>query len=274
MRRTYFCFEDAMSYVITRYTIKSTKVKEPLTVVLAADLHNADTGNDNTDLLADIRNEKPDMIIAAGDMIVGSHIVPYERGLHFMQALSQTAPCFYANGNHERRLKKLEKQGKTVYSKYIEGLRKSGVVILNNESKEFSIRDTDMRIFGVDLPLRLYKKFTKPHLFPESMDHNLGKTDSNRLNILIAHDPEFIDTYFSWGADLVFSGHYHGGLVRSPFSGRALLSPYGYILPKYGVGHYENEGRHAFVSAGLGDHAIPIRIFDPHELVVVKILPE
>ncbi len=191
-----------------------------------------------------------------------------------MQALGKTAPCFYANGNHERRLKSRVKRGEVVYDGFIGGLYESGVFILNNRHEDVSVRDTEMRIFGVDLPLRLYKKFTKPHIFPENLAHNLGNPDGERLNILIAHDPEFIDAYFAWGADLVFSGHYHGGLVRSPFSGRALLSPYGYIFPRYGVGHYEKNGRHAFVSAGLGDHAIPVRIFDPHELVVVKILPE
>ncbi len=262
-----------MHFVTTRYTVKHHKVREPLTAVLVTDLHSADTGNDNRDLLAAISREVPDLIISAGDMVMGNPDASYERGLHFAKALPKIAPTFYANGNHERRLRLAGEHGKGAYGDIMRGMEESGVVILNNAAGDITVRGTEMRIFGLDLPLRLYKKFRKPRISPKNLAKNLGTPDDEKLNLLIAHNPEFTDAYFSWGADLVFSGHYHGGLLRSPFSGRALLSPYGYILPKYGVGHYEQGDRHAFVSAGLGDHSIPIRIFDPHELVVIDLLP-
>jgi len=262
-----------MSFVITRYTVKNSKIKEPLTAVLLTDLHNADTGNGNRELIGAIRREAPDIIVSAGDMVMGDHYTSFESGLHFMQEMPAIAPTFYANGNHERRLRLAEERGKGAYSELIRGMKESGVVVLANEAADITLKGNEIRIFGLDLPLHLYKKFRKPHIFPENLVRNLGRPDDTRLNFLIAHNPEFTDAYFSWGAEMIFSGHYHGGLVRSPFSGRALLSPYGYILPKYGVGHYSRDDRHAFVSAGLGDHAIPIRIFDPRELVVVRIIP-
>jgi predicted MPP superfamily phosphohydrolase len=52
-----------MHFVTTRYTVKHHKVGEPLTAVLVTDLHSADTGNDNRDLLAAISREVPDLII-------------------------------------------------------------------------------------------------------------------------------------------------------------------------------------------------------------------
>ena len=262
-----------MSYVITRYSAKNKKVRDPLTIVLAADLHSADTGGHNRGLLCDIRRELPDLIICAGDIVMGNADHSNEEGLHFLESLPGIAPTFLANGNHERRLKTAEKEGKTAYRSLIDRAERSGAVILNNAHADVSLKGTDMRIYGADLPLRLYKKFRKPHIAPENLVRNLGEITDDRLNMLIAHNPEFTDAYFDWGAEMIFSGHYHGGLVRSPFSGRALLSPYGYFFPKYGVGHYEKNEKHAFVSAGLGDHAIPVRIFDPHELVVVKMLP-
>ena len=94
--------------------------------------------------------------------------------------------------------------------------------------------------------------------------------------------------------------------MRSPFTGHALLSPYGYPFPKYGYGHYtwdpsgkvrcdtvgekgilpranENvsEGVHSsfpgtetgdvhlIISGGLGDHSVPLRIFNPREIVCI-----
>ena len=273
MRRTLFVCKGVMNFVTTRYTVKNPKVKSLLTVVLVSDMHNAGAGDGNRKLLEAVRREVPDLIIAAGDMVVGHPAVPLTNGLAFLKALPEIAPTFYANGNHERSLKMMEKRGERAYSELIGGMEESGVVILNNEAADISLGGTDIRLYGLDLPLRLYKKFRKPHIFPEHLRRNLGEPSGRRLNLLIAHNPEFTDAYFAWGAELVFSGHYHGGLLRSPFSGRALLSPYGYILPKYGVGLYEHGGQYAVISAGLGDHSIPVRIFDPHELVVVNLIP-
>ncbi|MCR5293876.1 MAG: metallophosphoesterase [Lachnospiraceae bacterium] len=262
-----------MKYVITRYVIKSPKVKEKLTAVLVTDLHNADYGRNNKGLLAACKEEKPDLILAAGDMLIGNALYDREAGLHFMQSLPGIAPTFCANGNHERRLKAVESAKVHAYSSWISALEKSGVQVVNNRSAALTIKGTKIALYGADLPLRLYRKFRRPRIRISNLTKNLGLPMKDNLNILIAHNPEFTEEYLDWGADLAVSGHYHGGLVRLPFSGRALLSPYGYFLPKYGVGHFERNGRHAVVSAGLGDHAIPLRIFDPRELVVIRLIP-
>ncbi|MEE3457083.1 MAG: metallophosphoesterase, partial [Lachnospiraceae bacterium] len=121
-----------MHFVTTRYTVKHHKVREPLTAVLVTDLHSADTGNDNRDLLDAISREVPDLIIAAGDMVMGNPDASYERGLHFAKALPEIAPTFSSNGNHERRLRLAGEHGKGAYGDIMRGMEESGVVILNN----------------------------------------------------------------------------------------------------------------------------------------------
>ncbi len=39
----------------------------------------------------------------------------------------------------------------------------------------------------------------------------LGRPSSDEYNILIAHNPDYFKAYAAWGADLVLSGHVHGG---------------------------------------------------------------
>ena len=77
-------------------------------------------------------------------------------------------------------------------------------------------------------------------------------------------------TYRSWGADLTVSGHLHGGYVRLPGIG-GIVSPQMRPFPKYDRGLYEEYGQYLAVSAGLGDHHMPVRIGNPRELVVLHI---
>ena len=93
------------------------------------------------------------------------------------------------------------------------------------------------------------------------------------LQILLAHNPYFSKVYFQWGADLTVSGHYHGGIVRLT-EHVILASPYFHPFPRYGAGDYHREGRHLYVSAGMGEHSIPFRIHNPRELLIVRMTGE
>ena len=53
---------------------------------------------------------------------------------------------------------------------------------------------------------------------------NLPNINTDVYHILLAHNPEFAETYFDYGADLTLSGHVHGGIFRIGKHG--LLSPY------------------------------------------------
>ena len=87
---------------------------------------------------------------------------------------------------------------------------------------------------------------------------------------MLAHYPKYFETYVSWKADLILSGHYHGGIVRLggkyPVVGNDFT-----LFPKYAYGYYEKEQSVMLVSAGLGEHTIPLRLWNPRELVVADI---
>ena len=87
---------------------------------------------------------------------------------------------------------------------------------------------------------------------------------------MIAHNPTFMDTYLKWGADLVTSGHLHGGVVRIPFVG-GIISPQFVLFPKYS-GEMKSVGEAtAVVSKGIGIHTIKVRLLNPAEIVVMHI---
>ena len=102
------------------------------------------------------------------------------------------------------------------------------------------------------------------------MDDMLGKVDKSRYNILLAHNPDYLKQYAKWGADLVISGHVHGGIMRLPFLG-GIIAPSFKIFPKYSGGLYEEGESKMILSTGLGSHTIPVRVFNPAQLVVLEI---
>lgn len=100
--------------------------------------------------------------------------------------------------------------------------------------------------------------------------------DTNSFNVLLAHFPEKIDFYRSFGKfDLVLSGHAHGGQWRLPPFMNGLYAPGQGLFPKYAGGRYDFDDTTFIVSRGLSRtiERIP-RIFNNPELVVIDILPE
>ena len=99
------------------------------------------------------------------------------------------------------------------------------------------------------------------------------KIEEDKYNILLAHNPNFIDSYAKWGADLTLSGHIHGGMVRIPFLG-GVFSPDTVLFPKYSSGLYEVDGKKLIVSRGLGRGVRGFRFFNKPEINVITLNSE
>ena len=104
------------------------------------------------------------------------------------------------------------------------------------------------------------------------MEEILGSNDGSHYEILLAHNPDYFKQYAFYGADLTLAGHVHGGIVRMPFMG-GIASPAVRFFPKYNGGLYRQGKANMIVSCGLGTHTLPMRIFNPAELAVIRIKP-
>ena len=120
---------------------------------------------------------------------------------------------------------------------------------------------------GLELDEKFFRKGRKEELSAGQIRDILGTPDDDSFNILLAHRPELIETYAAYGADLVLSGHAHGGQVRLPFIG-ALYAPGQGLLPEYDSGLYTVGETDMIVSRGLGNSLIPLRVNNRPELVI------
>ncbi|MDO4648229.1 MAG: metallophosphoesterase [Eubacteriales bacterium] len=244
---------------------------------LVSDLHGLEHGAKNGELVQKLRQIAPDAILIPGDMVIRKDPKTCPRALAALRQMEKIAPVFYSPGNHET-LMGLKEETEAVYEKYVRRVRGCGIYYLQNESMETEISGVKVTFHGLELPAVYYKKPFSPTVREKNMRTFLGECQKESLQILLAHNPRFMDTYFSWGADLTVSGHYHGGILRLG-QHMGALSPQFHPFPKYCCGDFRNGEQAALVSAGLGEHTLPVRIHNPRELLVItlgnqKNLPE
>ena len=92
--------------------------------------------------------------------------------------------------------------------------------------------------------------------------------NEDQYNIILIHNPLFFNEYVKYNANIIFSGHVHGGMIRLPLVG-ALLSPERKFFPKYNSGIYEIKNKFMIVSRGLGHSRPGIRLKNKPELVSI-----
>jgi predicted MPP superfamily phosphohydrolase len=114
------------------------------------------------------------------------------------------------------------------------------------------------------------KYYTSQELTSEEILNRMGESDKGKYNILLAHQPKYFPLYQEWGADLILSGHLHGGMVRLPFIG-AVFSPDGELFPKYSAGQYTLQDSMLVVSRGVGIGSRGFRVLNRPELVLITL---
>lgn len=266
------CIREITTFKTTHYYICSPKWKncKARKLVLLSDLHNYQYGKNNEKLLKAVRDENPDLILIAGDMLVGKAGASPKIAKDFVEKLPGICKTFYANGNHEQRMKLEPEKYGDVFEEYKTYLEERGVHFLSNEKACMKWEDSEMEILGLDIPKDGYGKFCKVSIPGDYVESCFGKKEDSKFQVLIAHNPLFVKEYLKWGADMIVCGHLHGGVARVPLW-RGVISPQGGLFPKYS-GELTKEGdTSVVVSKGVGLHTIPVRFLNPAEIVVLHI---
>jgi predicted MPP superfamily phosphohydrolase len=93
--------------------------------------------------------------------------------------------------------------------------------------------------------------------------------DENECRVLLAHNPDSIDTEFNTQLSLVLSGHTHGGQVVIPFLGPPVLP----VKNKnYSSGLISTPKTQLFISRGIGWAIYPVRFNCYPEIAVLELL--
>lgn len=229
-----------------------------------SDLHTKRFGKDYEKLIAKIKPLNPDIIFFTGDLISRSE-KKISRKVILMKRLMKIAPVYYSLGNHEV-------DNKDVAKKLCEELMAIGVHVLINSREILERENQKIQIFGLALESYFYKNpdgsfKNLPQVTRAEITELCGKNDDDLFSILLAHSPLPFDEYEKWGADLVLSGHMHGGIIRIPISNKGVLSPERVFFPDFTEGVFRKFGANMVVSRGLGK----FRVFNPSEIVLISL---
>ena len=229
-----------------------------------SDVHNEARGEGNAALLRALREAAPDLICITGDFL-DSRRTDLDFALELAGQLAEIAPAVYATGNHEARRMDL--------SALEAGLAARGVRVLRDGWTPLARGGEEIALIGLDDPgFAAGEDWT----LSEGLDQTQARLSAllaqagDRFSLVLSHRPELLPAYADAGADLVLSGHAHGGQVRLPGIG-GLFAPGQGILPRLTSGVYARGETRLVVSRGLGNSAFPLRVFNPPEIVTVTL---
>ncbi|MCK1999308.1 hypothetical protein SAMN04487786_0514 [Paenisporosarcina quisquiliarum] len=238
----------------TEISVESDRVPtsfDGVKILQISDLHDATFGDNQEKLVKKVKKTDPDLIFITGDLI-DSNRYNLDQSLELVRQIVDLAPIYYVTGNHE------------IATNDIENIKNSltelGVNVLSNEEQIIEHKGEDIRIIGIEDPLNGI-------LVNEALSQF---EESDLFTLVLSHRPETFQDYVDYKMDVVFSGHAHGGQFRLPGLG-GLVAPGQGLFPSYTAGMYSENTTHMIVSRGLGNSAIPVRIFNSPEIVVVTL---
>ncbi|MGN1201665.1 MAG: metallophosphoesterase [Eubacterium sp.] len=264
-----FSYLQNQSIAATEYTF-TTAVSNQISIVQLTDLHNAEFGEGNCELVDLVGEQSPDIIVMTGDMINrDDEDLSVVRSL--ISDLSEIAPVYYGYGNHEADWEDMWQ------SDLKSELTDAGAVVLNNDFTDITVNGASLRIGGYMGYYRQPGMLTKDESQKEAeLAFADDFEDTDRFKILLNHIPtQWVD----WGyidkfpVDIVFSGHYHGGVMRIPVIDRGVYAPYVGWFPPYTKGVFTGDKATCVLSAGLGSEHIVPRLNNPPEIVAVDLVP-
>lgn len=229
---------------------------EPLTVVHIADLH-ADIYTSREKLARYIKvvnSNNPDIVIVAGDLITSGRDF-IRNGAEALGDIESTYGVFFVMGDHDF----------WTGTEYIEeSLAAEGVNVLQNENRYLTHNNLELKLTGVT---ELYSYRIDGELLDELMEP--GQEDI--FHIVTAHQASerLIRKSQESGADLLLTGHTHGGQINIPL----FFIPLTAVMEEtpYVNGPFRLEELFLNVNSGLGFTLSPVRYNAPATVSVIRV---
>ena len=266
-----YFYIDGYNIQITNYTLEHKSLPknfEGFKITQVSDLHNKNF----EDLEEKIKETQPDIIIISGDMI-DKRTPNVEIARNAAKIMTGIAPTYFTSGNHEQTLKEKKPE---IYKEFYKMLKEEGVIVLENEKTPIYIGSEKINIAGVT-----DTSITKNNKNNGELDQNKMQALTRNINalttkeefdILISHRPSTFEITSDLQADIIFSGHAHGGQIRIPeIAENGIMAPDEGFMPKYTSGKFILNNTCMIVSRGMGDSVFPVRINNPPEIVTVTL---
>jgi predicted MPP superfamily phosphohydrolase len=249
----------AQPHVICRHTLTIPgwpRLPRALRIAFLSDLHIGSHSDDVTRLAAIVDEAlalAPDLALFGGDYVnmqlFGGGRVPPRVIAALLGRIEAPLGRFAILGNHD-----------FVYGEadVTAALSDQGITVLDHDRTTIGIGDDTIDILG--LP--------DAHVVRPQLRALLRNLSPHRPAIVLTHDPAWFREVPA-GPFLTLAGHTHGGQIRLPVVG--VLKNSSRAPLRWSHGLVVENGRHLYVSAGLGTSGVPLRIGVPPEFAVLEV---
>jgi predicted MPP superfamily phosphohydrolase len=189
----------------------------------------------------------PDLAVVTGDLVTsGTHY--HGDVARVVGSLRAKLGVFVCMGNHD-----YFGEGEPLIS----NLRAQGARVLRNEGVLVEHEGARFWLAAID------DTWTRR----DDLARALRDRPAHTTTVLLAHDPARFDEAAAAGAELVLSGHTHGGQIAMPFLSRAIgLAS---LAHRYRVGFYGRGKSTLYVHPGLGTTGPPMRLGVAPEVTIL-----
>ena len=240
---------------VTKYQLKTDKEMGDLRIALFADSHLGTTFDAEglSEYIDEMMEHSPDILVIAGDLIDDS--TSREDMVECCRILGEVDVKYgvwFAYGNHDRGYYR----GKDSYTEedIVAEMEKNGVNILQDEA------------VLIDNKFYLVGREDKSDRSRKSIDELLNGLDRDKYIVVLDHQPADYDAEAASDADLVLSGHTHGGQ----------LLPITYVGELFNIidatyGYERIQDTDFIVTSGIADWEILFKTGTKSEYVIIDV---
>jgi predicted MPP superfamily phosphohydrolase len=226
-----------------------------LRVVALSDFHVGSPWNGLANLhrvVARANAAKPDLVLLLGDFVQGAHrnatVMPEPIAAELGQ-LEAPLGVYAVLGNHDWWFAAGRVRG---------ALEVEGIPVLEDRAVRLERGECAFWLAGIG------DFWETPH----DVAHALAEVPADAPLLVATHNPDLFPE-LPERISLTLAGHTHGGQVWLPFFGRPIVpSRYG---QRFAIGHIVEDGRHLFVTPGIGTSIVPVRFLVPPEVSVLEL---
>ena len=259
----YALFVEPRQLVLHQETLRLSRwnpAHRGLKVALVSDLHVGSPfwgPSHMRELVQKVNRLRPDLILLAGDYMIdhvplGTKVAP-ETIADVLAPLSAPLGVFAVLGNHDCWNDPARVRGALV---------RRGLTVLEDEGVTLSFHGQPLTLVG------LADQLTHVDRQAEVLADLPSREDASVL--VLVHEPD-VFAHMDARVSLVLAGHTHGGQVKLPWLGRPRVSIATRFGERYAAGAVVEEGRHLFVTTGVGTSVFPIRLGVPPEIVLLTL---
>ena len=247
------------------YTLETQKNIGSLRIVQFADSHIGSTfdGEGLNKYVDEINTKDPDIVVITGDFVDdGTSKDDMTDACKALSRLKTKHGVYYCYGNHDKSYYGSEHRGYSAADLEAE-LEKNGVVVLKDE---YVLLDDRFYVIGrADKSEENEKKDGSR----KSMAELMQGLDSDKYTVVLDHQPNDYDAEAKAGADLVLSGHTHGGQMFP-------INRIGELIGAndFTYGHKQIDDTDFIVTSGISDWEIDFKTGCRSEYVVIDIKQE